>query len=275
MESDSGVKSVWRASRLLKRLASQPGGWRLSDLARDTGFGKTTTHRLLAALLDEGLVYQDAKSRSYHLGYELVRLGRAAGRYDMAELARPSLLRIARETGDTVFVSVREGLDAICLDRREGAFPIKTLTLNVGDRRPLGVGAGSLALLSFLPDAEVEEVVDANHAALDAYRRFGAEEMRRLVARTRADGYAYNEGRIVSAMCAVGVPVRDPDGRPVAALSVAAIAERMEAERMAWIVDLLQEEAGRLARRMRGEATPVTDADGAAASPNSQRKETV
>lgn len=251
MEGDSTVKSVQRAAAIIRLLADEAmTGWRLSDIARAAGLGKTTTHRLLTALCEAGFAYQSPDTRRYFLGFEIVRLGHVATRYDIAELARPALLRLARETGDTVFISVREGLDALCLDRQVGDFPIKTLTLDAGDRRPLGVGAGSLALLAFLPQEELREVIASNAPRLAAYPRFGPEELARLTAETRAQGYSFNDGRIVTAMCAVGVPVFDPRGRVIASISVAAIRERMGAERVGWIVSLLNAEARRLQSRL-------------------------
>ncbi|MBZ0163329.1 MAG: IclR family transcriptional regulator [Notoacmeibacter sp.] len=264
MTSDSTVKSVQRAAAIIKLLAREAtAGWRLSDIAQAAGLGKTTTHRLLSALADAGFVYQSPETRRYFLGYEIVRLGHQATRYDIAELARPSLLRLARETGDTIFISVREGLDALCLDRQVGDFPIKTLTLDIGDRRPLGVGAGSLALLAFLPDEEVSEVIASNVRRLETYPRFDPDELTDLTAQTRHQGYSFNDGRIVSAMCAVGVPVFDPRGRVIASISGAAIRERMGPDRVAWIVSLLKAEAERLRIRLTNLTAPsgsVSDA---------------
>lgn len=242
--ADATVRSVQRAAAIIRLVANEAArGLRLSDIVRETGLGKATTHRLLTALVESGLVYQAPETRRYFPGYEIIRMGSLATRYDIAELARPAMLRIARETGDTVFISVREGLDALCLERQVGDFPIKTLTLAEGDRRPLGVGAGSLALLAFLPRDEVGEIVASNAARLAAYENFAPSDLDRLIAETRAQGYSFNDGRIVSAMCAAGVPVFDTRGRVMAAISVAAIRERMSVERVAWIVGLLRREA--------------------------------
>jgi DNA-binding IclR family transcriptional regulator len=68
------------------------------------------------------------------------------------------MMRIAEATGDTVFLTQRSGLDSVCVDRQEGTFPIKTFTLEIGMRRPLGVGTGSLAILSGLSEEEVKHV---------------------------------------------------------------------------------------------------------------------
>lgn len=241
-----------RAAAILRVLAQAgAAGTRLADVALATGLGKTTTHRLLNALLDLGFVGQDERSRHYRLGLEVYALAMAArSRLDVVELARPSLTALAEETGDTVFLSVRDRFESVCVDRQVGSFPIRTLTLNVGDRRPLGVGSGSLALLSGLPDEDVRRAMEANANRLPVYGSFDVSAIYRLVEQTRAQGYAFNDGRIVSGMTAIAVAVPGPDGLPAAALSVAAIADRMLPERRARVVSLAQREAERTAERL-------------------------
>jgi DNA-binding IclR family transcriptional regulator len=130
----------------------------------------------------------------------------------------------------------------VCLDRREGSFPIKTLTLRVGDRRPLGVGAGSLAILAFLPDEEVERVIAAQGAD---QARYGIDEMtmRDMITTARQLGYSVNDERLIRGMSAIGVPVRRPNGQPFAALSVAAISSRLQLPRRESIATSLKQEA--------------------------------
>jgi len=248
-EEASAVKTIDRAALVLRCLAEgSPEGSRLSDVAARSGLGKATVHRLLTALVQVGFADRSEAGKLYRLGYALFALGATARRFEVVELARPSLLRLAAETEDTVFLSIRDGDEALCADRCTGAYPIKTLTLNLGDRRPLGVGAGSLALLAFQDDAEVARVLAANAAARAAYPAFGPEALQDLIARARRQGYAFNDGRIVGAMMALGVPVFGPDGRVAAALSIAAIRERMRAPRVRELAALLQREAQALGR---------------------------
>ena len=223
---------------------------RLSELALATGLHKASAYRVLSALVHEGLVEQDL-ARRYHLGAETWILGTAAApRFDIRQLAAPALDRISEATGDTVFLSIRSGHDAVCIDRREGAFPIRTLTLEIGSRRPLGVGAGSLALLAFLSDDEIERTIVANARELARYSRFTSDDLRSLIAETRASGSSFNDGRIVPGMSAVGVSVFDHRGRPTASLSCAAISSRMEPDRRASIVAMLIEEATAIATQL-------------------------
>lgn len=248
MTQESAVKTVDRVATILRLLsAAGDGGFRLSDIAETTGLGKTTLHRLLGALVQVGLANQDLKTKRYSLGVSAAALGREATIHHVGSLVRPVLRRLAAETEDTVFASVREGLAAVCIAREVGSFPIRTLTLDQGDRRPLGVGAGSLALLAFLPDEEIATIITRNRRWLQDYAAFSPDELMELVARTRETGYALNEGRIVPAMQAIGVPVLSRNGRPVAALSLAAIRDRMGSDRLPDLARRLSEEAEALA----------------------------
>jgi DNA-binding IclR family transcriptional regulator len=101
-------------------------------------------------------------------------------------------------------------------------------------------------LLASLKDAEVARAIAHNVAWLQDYPRFTPPEILGLVNRTRSDGYATNEGRIVAAMKAIGVAIGAADGQPVVALSVAAIWDRMSSERCTELLRSLREEAQRL-----------------------------
>ncbi|MDF2812954.1 MAG: IclR family transcriptional regulator, partial [Microvirga sp.] len=97
---------------------------RLTDVAAAIGLNQPSTHRALKALIAEGFVEQVAGSRKYRLALEFFVLAARAGQSDgLRNVARPALLRLSATLGDTVFLLVRNGFDAVCLDRVEGPFP--------------------------------------------------------------------------------------------------------------------------------------------------------
>lgn len=241
------VKTVDRVARLLRAVATHGDGAMLSAVARETGLGKGTVHRLLNALIDAGFVFQNHETKRYGLGVCLGLLGQAAHQQDVAAKVRPSLLRLAEATADTVFASVREGGSAICVAREIGSFPIRTLSLEVGHIRPLGVGSGSLALLAFRSDEEIASIVEKNASWLTRYPGYSRKEVLADVTLTRRRGYSFVDGRIVPGMNAVGVPILDDGGKAIAALSLAAIADRVSGPRINELVRLLSREAAELA----------------------------
>lgn len=238
-------QGIERIAAILRVLADhQVDGARLADVGEATGLSKSTVHRMLTNLVQQGLVEQEAATNRFYLSFEMFSLGAAAAnRFGLLELAHGHLMALERRCSDTIYLSMRVGGEAICIDRVEGGFPIKVLTLSVGDRRPLGVGAGSLALLAALPDDEADEVIEANRQLLSRYPSFDSVRLWTTIHATRQLGYAFNEGQIIPEMCAVGVPVLNSDRQPVAALSIAATAGRMEPERRSVLVDWLRTEA--------------------------------
>lgn len=238
------VKSISRAAKLLRILSSMgsPGGT-LGDISKASGFGKATVHRILAALSEEGFAYQDVATRRYHLGAGLSLIARRASVNEIGSLAQPVLLRLAEQTGDTAYIHIREGLRSVCVGREQGSYPIKTLSLDVGQSRPLGVGSGSLAMLASLPSSEVEAVINANERWLAEFPTFSGDKLRALVRQTQAQGYAFIERLMIPGINAVAVPIISADGRPIASLSITAIAERIHGDRALWLAGLLREEA--------------------------------
>lgn len=245
----SGSQSVDRALGLLSLIGREPAdGLPLGEIVSGSGLNKPTTRRLLLALMRAGLVEQEPQTRRYCLGEEAFVLGvLAARRHGLLELAMDGLRRLSAETQDTSFLTVRRENYAICLHREEGTYPVRTHALQAGDQHPLGVGAGSLAMLATLPDDDVDRVIAANEAVLLArYPGFAPEALRVDLAETRERGFSLNPGRLVASSWGIGRAFRYPDGRVAGALSIAAIDSRMVPARQAELAVLLAREAERL-----------------------------
>ncbi len=253
-------QNVARVSLILSALAdASRTGLRLTDLVRATGLSKTVAHRFLAGMMQHGLVELDELSGRYFLGLSMIVWSASAGnRYGLARAAEPTLDRLAKITGDTVYLMLRHGDECVCIDRREGDYPIRTLTIDVGDRRPLGAGAGPLAILAFLQDAEIENILPRIADPLAAFK-FDLTDIRLLVEATRKKGFATIDNRINPGMSGVSVPIRRQDGAPFAALNVVAVSDRMADERRSWIAKEIASEASALEQTLR----PLLSADGA------------
>jgi DNA-binding IclR family transcriptional regulator len=248
----SGTQSIHRAIVLLRAIASRGrAGSRLLDLAKHARLAPPTAHRILRCLVEENIVAQDPDTHRYLLGHLVFELGLAAApQFNLRQIVEPSLRRVAEKTGDTAFLIARSGFDTVCLDRQEGAFPIKALTLDVGTRRPLGVGAGGMALLLSLPDDEIERIVAANGTRLKDYGRLNVPIVTGMIARGKQLGYALNDRQETPGVISVGLPVSNRYGPPYAAISVGAISSRMSAERQKEIAAIMKGEVRSLEKRL-------------------------
>jgi DNA-binding IclR family transcriptional regulator len=247
----SGSQSVDRALRLLALIGREPaGGLPLAEIVTGSGLNKPTARRLLLALMRAGLVEQEPQSRHYCLGEEAFVLGvLAARRHGLLELAMESLRRLSAVTMDTSFLSIRRENYAVCLHREEGTYPVRTHALQAGLQHPLGVGAGSLAMLAALPDDDVDRIIEANEPVLlTHYPGFAPELIRGDLVLARSRGFAVNPGRLVASSWGIGAAFRYPDGRVAGALSLAAIDSRMQPARQEELAGHLALEVARMER---------------------------
>ena len=249
-QSLKGAQSIQRAALLLRAIAGHNRtGLRLVDLVDISGLEIPTDHRILKALVLENLIRQNLTNRRYFLGPLMFEAGLAATHeFSLRDLCHESLQRIADKTGDTVFLNVRRDHEAVCIERKDGAFPIKVFSLNVGDRRPLGVGAGGMAILSNLRESETQLIAQKISALLPRYGKLNERLLLSLIKRSKERGYVMHKVSGLGGGKAVGIPIRNPSGEPFAALSIAAITSRMGAARCIKLISLLRKEATNIER---------------------------
>jgi DNA-binding IclR family transcriptional regulator len=194
-------------------------------------------------LVSEGFLDYDPISKCYHIGIELHSLGIKAKRFALKEKYRICLGNIAHETNDSVYLVVRSGFDALCIDSIEGKSTIRIMTYNVGSRRPLGIGAGSLALLAFCPYEEIETVLEANRRRYKRDSDMTVSKIRTMIKDAQKIGFVFNQGTYMKGINGVGVPLYNNDrGEIAAAISVASISERIDFARSKKIAKLIKSE---------------------------------
>ncbi len=227
------TQSVQRAITLLKLIAAHhPGGMRLLDLANVSGIERPTTHRLLASLIDEGLVQQRESDRRYILGSYCAQLAQhLAAPADIKDWFRPLLLKISLQLGDATFLVAPSGFDTLCVTRAIGTYPIQALAIDIGNRQPIGVGSGGLAMLAQMPEPQARQLVQANAWRLHHYGGLSDTALMELVAESRERGYAVIGNYAVPGVIGIGIVLRDANERIIAGLSIASIESRMQPQR--------------------------------------------
>jgi DNA-binding IclR family transcriptional regulator len=228
MHQISDTNSAQKVCRIL-RVLSTPQPLRLADITEEAGLNKATALRLIETLIAERFVMRDPLTKRYSLGDEALVLGMAMqGRDHIRDRVRPWLVQLAALSGDTVLLSTRHGLESVCVDREFGSFPIRANYLDIGSRRPLGAGAGSLAILAWLPNPEIETVLNALEPMFKKrYPRISRKLLIQEIALARERGYALLLNVVVDQMGGVAVPIFGSDGKPIGAISVAALSQRI------------------------------------------------
>jgi DNA-binding IclR family transcriptional regulator len=226
-----GVAVLAKATALLDHMAAE-GEVTPARLAELTGEPRSTVYRLLASLQQLELVEPGRRKGTYLLGLKLFRLGATVvSRFDARAAAQPVMERIHEETGETVFLCIRRGYEAVCIERLDGR-RVNLLALGLGGSLPLHAGAVARTLLAFEPPEFWEEYLEqwqpeALTSRTPATREALLDELRI----TRERGYAISDEDVTPGVGAVGAPVFDHTGAVQAALSFGGMVEFVFADR--------------------------------------------
>lgn len=248
-----GAQAIARAARLLRLVtAAGDDGSTVAALASSADLTRPTTHRLLAALRQEGLVDRDDATGRWLPGPELFLMGSAAAaRYDVTAIGRDIVRSLAVRTEESAFLSVRRGDETVCLLREEGSFPIRSFVLSEGVRFPLGVASAGLAILAFLAPHDVDAYFDRHPDLAHAWgASHGEQRLRARLRQTQERGYAVNPGLIVEGSYGMGAAVFDRRGEPQWALSLTGVEFRFGPDRIAELGRLLLAHAHQLTTRI-------------------------
>jgi len=218
---DNPVRSLAKAVLLLDALADEREATprRLSEVLSEP---RTTVYRLLTSLEALGMVEPGSQSGTWRLGLRLLRLGSAVTeRLDERQAALPVMERIHEATEETVFLCVRRGDEAVCIERIEGLH-VQSLALRLGGSLPLHAGAAPRTLLAWEPRTEWKAYLE-RAALLDRYTDRTPVTMPELFAeleQTLAQGYATSDEDITPGIGSLGAPIFDHSGQIRAAISI-------------------------------------------------------
>ncbi len=186
-------------------------GFALADIAQRIGEAKPAVHRSLASLLQKGFVEATGRHGHYRLGPAISVLARSQTRLEPLLLKyRPGMTEFARRTGHTVYMMVQAGVDAVCAEMVSRS-PRRQFSMGVGGRVPMGVAAGSVALMSLLSDNDRLQLLDANaqrYVSHPSVRHVDRSIVTAQIDEARHRGYAVNMGYYLPGEGGLGLPIR-------------------------------------------------------------------
>jgi DNA-binding IclR family transcriptional regulator len=237
---ENPVRSLAKAVLLLEALADEREATprRLSELLHEP---RTTVYRLLTGLQALDMVEAGSRAGTYRLGWRLLRLGSAViERLDERQSALPVMERIHERTGETVFLCVRRGDDAVCIERLDG-LRVQSLALRLGGSLPLHLGAGPRVLLAWEPREEWEAYLERREPleAMTEKTPVTREALFEELERSLAEGYAVSDEDVTPGIASLGAPVFDYTGRIRAAVSIGGLRPLLLEEMRGEAVELL------------------------------------
>ena len=194
---------------------------------------------------------QHAAQRSFVLGPQLHALGSAyAGGAGLVQVARPELEALRDALGETIHLGVYRNGEVLEVASAGGLQPV-SVSLGAGRRDPAHCTALGKVLLAALEPERLEAFLRRPLERRTPRSLARKADLLKAIAATRNQGYGTDVEELAADMCCVAVPVQDPAGRIVAALSIAMPKSRYRAERVAGWVKALSAAAERIGGRLR------------------------
>ena len=221
----------------------------VNELAAELGLSKATVHRLLHTMQRFDLIEQDAQGERFRLGLKLQQLGsRAVASRTLRSEAHRFLLEMSRRSRETVSLATPAPGGAICLDRLDSPHTVIAVCTPVGSLFPAHSTAAGKAILAYLADSEIEQVV--RRTGLRQYTPFTITQLPKLkenLRLIRQRGYAVDHQELERGLSGVAAPVFCAHERVIAAVGIAGPTQRFRGKELAEKVALVTEIAARLA----------------------------
>ena len=218
----AGSQSLERGLDVLEVVESEGAEIGVREIARRLELSPTIVQRMVTSLARRGYVDRDAETARYRLGYRALALGaNSNGGADYIGTARRELERLARGHSLNGFVSVLHGGRAVYLLAVQAEGPV-AIKVAPGSEMPLHSTAAGKVLLAAQSDGEARKLL--GHGKLAAITPHTQTEPAAVIAglaRVRKQGFATVAEENIRGVLSVGAPIRDRDGKLLAALSVA------------------------------------------------------
>ncbi len=252
----SAVRTVNRISAILNCFSPEQPVLNLTAISDRLGLARSTTHRLLTALQQQGFLSRSAGDQGYHLGYQLLRWGALAqATLDLRNEALPILRELSTATGETAILSVRDGSVGICVEKVDSNQPVR-LAMHAGQHLHLHAGASAKVLLAFLPDDEMERIVSQIQLwPLQHNTLTDPDLLLRELREIRLRGLATSFEETDAGAMGLAAPVYDSTGQVVAGIGIAAPLARVSPQRVPDLSDCVLQASRDLSIRLGGGAS--------------------
>lgn len=250
------LSTVSHALAVLKLFRDDRELLSLTYISNKMNLGKSTTHRLLQALVESGFMRQDPETRQYGLGYMVVELGGLmVSRLDIYRVAKPHLNVAAGKLKESLNIAVLDRSRALYVHHGEdGDVHLLGIwekpVLFVGARLPLHATASGKVLLAFASHATTEEVLVGKLKGYTDQTITDSERLRSEILKVQKSGYAMSVGEFHRNITCIAAPIWDESGKVRASCSVSGVTERLRQQNLSWLTSQVRELATKISQSL-------------------------
>jgi DNA-binding IclR family transcriptional regulator len=230
--SEDNLKSIVKLAAILDCFSTLERQLSVAEIAKRTKIPRGTAHRIIRTMKDLGLLEQERQRDQYRLGMKLFELGTTVlANMELHREAKSSVEALTRVTGETVHLSVFDGLNSTVINRTDPEGN-RVNTLFVLESSPAHATSTGKAALAFQPDSVVQKFISLGLRRIAPNTITDPKTLLDELAEVRARGYAIDNEELNPGTKCVGAPIRNSSGRVFAAMSVSGLARRFTDERI-------------------------------------------
>ncbi len=236
------LRSLTRGLQIIELFTHEKPVLTFDEIRARCRFPGSTLYRFLENLTRTGLLRLNPLTKEYRLGAVFIGLGQVAQKgIPLVELCYPLMRRLSAETGESVFLSIREGEGKVCVSSVEsGRRPIRYVP-RPGSLTAMHIGASGKAILAFLRPEEISELLGKGKLVSATPKTITDKvKLKDRLARIREKGYDYSEGEAVPGAWGLAFPILDPTGCACASLTLAGTVLDPPGTRLKTFVDLMK-----------------------------------
>lgn len=236
------IKSAIKVFHLLEVLVNN-GKLSLSELSRLTGYGKSTTQRIVNTLKYLKYINQDPITLEYFPSIKLYELGNSViNTISIKNIARPYLLQLYNELNETINLGIVNDKNVVYLDKFVSKSPLKA-EQELGIEFPIYCSALGKAIAAF---SNKKFSFKGEYIQYTENTIISDEELYKELSKIREQGYALDNEEYVNGLICIAVPILNSTGNPVAAISVSIPTIRFETDKIDYYVYTLKDYANKI-----------------------------
>ncbi|MCJ2165485.1 IclR family transcriptional regulator [Pseudodesulfovibrio sp. S3-i] len=232
-------------------MLSTKKSWELAELSRIMDLPKTTVHRMLLTLSDNGYVLQEKERGEYSLTFKLFSIGSRMLRHSsMVDVARPYCQELLNAVDETVNLCVASGTQMLVVDKQVTSQMLRQDSI-IGSSFPLFQSASGKIFLAFAEQEESERVIKLiKEQSCFPDTDKAMQDLRAELEAVRQTGLAYDYEEVFKGVRCTAAPIFDVQNKLVATLSVSAPTARLNEKTSAHIKSSIIRAAQQISMRL-------------------------
>jgi DNA-binding IclR family transcriptional regulator len=241
------LKSLGFAIEVLLMFTKENPSWGLRDLSKEMGVNHTIIYRILRTFEDRKILIQKPDSKKYELGPGLAPLLAAYRiKNKMSDLILPIMEELSKETGESVFLTWKEGYEGVTVEIAESSSNIR-FAVSKGTRTPLYLGASTKSIMAFLSEEEQKGIIAQGLKKMTEKSTTEKEKLLEDLKVIKERKWAYTEGEYSDDVFGISTPLFNSEGRIMASLTIAGPVYRINEENKKVILSMLLESTEKIA----------------------------